>query len=92
MLLDNDVLRARIRLLGSFLGEAISRQSGQQTLDTIETLRQGFIQERREHNDGQKKQLIELIASLDNQTLKKRHSRVFYLLFFGKFDRRKLLT
>ena len=81
MLLDNDVLRARIRLLGSFLGEAISRQSGQQTLDTIETLRQGFIQERREHNDGQKKQLIELIASLDNQTLKN-VIRAFSIYFF----------
>ncbi len=81
MLLDNDVLRARIRLLGSFLGEAISRQSGQQTLDTIETLRQGFIQERREHNDGQKQQLIELIASLDNQTLKN-VIRAFSIYFF----------
>ena len=91
MLLDNDVLRTRIRLLGSFLGEAISRQSGQQTLDTIETLRQGFIQERREHNDGQKQQLIELIASLDNQTLKN-VIRAFSFTFFGKPDRRKLLT
>ncbi|MGP5303374.1 phosphoenolpyruvate carboxylase [Psychrobacter celer] len=81
MLLDNDVLRARIRLLGSFLGEAISRQSGQQTLDTIETLRQGFIQERREHNDGQKQKLIELIASLDNQTLKN-VIRAFSIYFF----------
>ena len=81
MLLDNDVLRARIRLLGSFLGEAISRQSGQQTLDTIETLRQGFIQERRDHNDGQKQQLIELIASLDNQTLKN-VIRAFSIYFF----------
>lgn len=81
MLLDNDVLRARIRLLGSFLGEAISRQSGEDTLNTIETLRQGFIQERREHNDGQKQQLIELIASLDNQTLKN-VIRAFSIYFF----------
>lgn len=81
MLLDNDVLRARTRLLGSFLGEAISRQSGQQTVDTIETLRQGFIQERREHNEGQKQQLIELIASLDNQTLKN-VIRAFSIYFF----------
>ncbi|WP_025647235.1 MULTISPECIES: phosphoenolpyruvate carboxylase [unclassified Psychrobacter] len=81
MLLKNELLRERIRLLGSFLGEAISRQSGEDTLNTIETLRQGFIQERREHNDGQKQQLIELIASLDNQTLKN-VIRAFSIYFF----------
>nr|WP_299037472.1 phosphoenolpyruvate carboxylase [uncultured Psychrobacter sp.] len=81
MLLKNEILRERIRLLGSFLGEAISRQSGEDTLNTIETLRQGFIQERREHNDGQKQQLIELIASLDNQTLKN-VIRAFSIYFF----------
>jgi len=81
MLLDNDVLRARIRLLGSFLGEAISRQSGEDTLNTIETLRKGFIQERREHNAAHKQQLIELIASLDNQTLKN-VIRAFSIYFF----------
>jgi len=81
MSLKNELLRERIRLLGSFLGEAISRQSGEDTLNTIETLRQGFIQERREHNDGQKQQLIELIASLDNQTLKN-VIRAFSIYFF----------
>ena len=81
MLLDNDVLRERIRLLGSFLGEAISRQSGEDTLNTIETLRKGFIQERREHNAAHKQQLIELLASLDNQTLKN-VIRAFSIYFF----------
>lgn len=81
MLLKNDVLRGRIRLLGSFLGEAISRQSGQHTLDTIETLRKGFIQERRQPNESNKQQLIELIASLDNQTLKN-VIRAFSIYFF----------
>jgi phosphoenolpyruvate carboxylase len=81
MSLKNELLRERIRLLGSFLGEAISRQSGEDTLNIIETLRQGFIQERREHNDGQKQQLIELIASLDNQTLKN-VIRAFSIYFF----------
>jgi phosphoenolpyruvate carboxylase len=81
MSLKNELLRERIRLLGSFLGEAISRQSGEDTLNTIETLRKGFIQERREHNDGQKQQLIELIASLDNQTLKN-VIRAFSIYFF----------
>ena len=81
MSLKNELLRERIRLLGSFLGEAISRQSGEDTLNTIETLRQGFIQERREHNAAHKQQLIELIASLDNQTLKN-VIRAFSIYFF----------
>ncbi|MGM8871974.1 phosphoenolpyruvate carboxylase [Psychrobacter sp. 2Y5] len=81
MLARNEVLRARIRLLGSFLGEAIARQSGADTVHTIETLRKGFIQERREYNEEKKQQLIDLIASLDNQTLKN-VIRAFSIYFF----------
>ncbi|MGO1744287.1 MAG: phosphoenolpyruvate carboxylase, partial [Psychrobacter sp.] len=81
MTIDNDVLRERISLLGSFLGDAISRQSGEQTLHTIETLRQGFIQQRRAPNDANQQQLIDFIASLDNQTLKN-VIRSFSIYFF----------
>ena len=81
MTINNDVLRERISLLGSFLGDAISRQSGEQTLNTIETLRKGFIQQRREPNEANKQQLIDFIASLDNQTLKN-VIRSFYIYFF----------
>ena len=81
MTIDNDVLRERISLLGSFLGEAISRQQGAQPLHTIETLRQGFIQQRREPNEANKRQLIDFIASLDNQTLKN-VIRSFSIYFF----------
>jgi len=81
MLARNEVLRARIRLLGSFLGEAVARQSGADTVHTIETLRKGFIQERREHDEEKKQQLIDLIASLDNQTLKN-VIRAFSIYFF----------
>lgn len=70
MIIDNDILRERISLLGSFLGDAISRQTGEQTLHTIETLRKGFIQQRREPNEAHKQKLIDFIASLDNQALK----------------------
>ncbi len=80
-MIDNDVLRERISLLGSFLGDAISRQTGEQTLDTIETLRKGFIQQRREPNKDHKQQLIDFIASLDNQTLKN-VIRSFSIYFF----------
>jgi phosphoenolpyruvate carboxylase len=81
MTIDNDVLRKRTSLLGSFLGDAISRQSGEQTLDTIEILRKGFIQQRREPDEAHKQQLIDFIASLDNQTLKN-VIRGFSIYFF----------
>ncbi len=80
-MIDNNVLRERMSLLGSFLGAAISRQSGEQTVHTIETLRKGFIQQRREPNEAQKQELIDFIASLDNQTLKN-VIRGFSIYFF----------
>ena len=81
MIIDNDILRERISLLGSFLGDAISRQTGEQTLHTIETLRKGFIQQRREPNEAHKQKLIDFIASLDNQSLKN-VIRSFSIYFF----------
>ena len=81
MTIDNHVLRERMSLLGSFLGDAISRQTGEQTLDVIKALRKGFIQQRREPNDGHKQQLIDFITSLDNQTLK-HVIRSFSIYFF----------
>ncbi|PNK60204.1 phosphoenolpyruvate carboxylase [Psychrobacter sp. FDAARGOS_221] len=81
MPLNNDLLRSRVRLLGSLLGDTIIRQADEQTVKTIETLRKGFIQERRNPNPDNKKQLIELIASLDNKTLK-HVIRAFSIYFF----------
>ncbi|WP_296402944.1 phosphoenolpyruvate carboxylase [Psychrobacter sp.] len=78
---NNDVLRSQVRLLGSFLGEAIARQSGHDTVHTIETLRKGFIQERRSPNAENKQKLIDLIASLDNKTLQN-VIRGFSIYFF----------
>ncbi len=81
MIIDNDVLRERISLLASFLGDAIARQTGEQTIHTIETLRKGFIQQRRAPDEDRKQQLIDFIASLDNQTLKN-VIRSFSIYFF----------
>lgn len=81
MTINNNILRERISLLGSFLGDAISRQTGEETLNTIETLRKGFIQQRREPNETKKKELIDFIGSLDNQTLKN-VIRSFSIYFF----------
>ena len=78
---NNNVLRSRVRLLGSFLGEAIARQSGADTVETIEVLRKGFIQERRSPDPKNKQKLIDLIASLDNKTLQN-VIRGFSIYFF----------
>ncbi|WP_019671768.1 phosphoenolpyruvate carboxylase [Psychrobacter lutiphocae] len=81
MPLNNELLRSRVRLLGSMIGETIARQADEQTVKTIETLRKGFIKERRSPNPENKKQLIALISSLDNQTLK-HVIRAFSIYFF----------
>ena len=88
---NHDILRSRVRLLGSFLGEAIARQSGQDTVETIEVLRKGFIQERLSPNPENKQKLIDLIASLDNKTLQN-VIRGFSIYFFSQPHRRELLT
>ena len=81
MTIDNDVLHERMSVLGSFLSDAISRQTGEKTLHIIETLRKGFIQQRQEPNEINKQQLIDFIKSLDNQTLKD-VIRSFSIYFF----------
>ncbi|MBV7435501.1 phosphoenolpyruvate carboxylase [Cardiobacteriaceae bacterium TAE3-ERU3] len=63
-------LRDRIRLLGELLGDAITRQAGKETLDTIEYLRKGFIEERMQPNPERRAQLNQAIAELDNDTIK----------------------
>lgn len=63
-------LRQRIRLLGQLLGEVIEQQTDKQTLEIIEFLRRGFIEERLNPNPEHKKALLDKINQLDNQTLK----------------------
>lgn len=65
----HDALRTRIRLLGQLLGESIARQSGADTLETIETLRKGFIRLRTQPDERLRAELTDKIARLDAQTL-----------------------
>lgn len=65
----SDALRARTRLLGQYLGESIARQSGADTLQTIETLRQGFIRLRTQPDAALQEELTRIIAGLDAQQL-----------------------
>ena len=65
-----ELLRARIRLLANLLGKVIERQAGAETLQTIEYLRQGFIEERNNPDPERRAALMRTIAALDNDRLK----------------------
>ena len=65
-----ELLRARIRLLANLLGKVIERQAGAETLQTIEYLRQGFIEERNNPDSERRAALMRTIAALDNDRLK----------------------
>ena len=65
-----DQLRARIRLLANLLGKTIERQAGSDTLQTIEYLRQGYIEERQNPNPERRAALKRTIAALDDDRLK----------------------
>ena len=65
----HDPLRTRIRLLGRLLGESIARQSGAETIATIETLRQGFIRLRTQADEVLRNELTATIAGLDAEAL-----------------------
>lgn len=67
---DQECLRTRIRLLGHLLGQVIERQAGRDTLETIEYLRQGFIEERIHPNPEHRQELMRTISGLDNTALK----------------------
>lgn len=58
-------LRARVKLLGNILGKVITTQEGQETYDSVEKLRQGYIQ-LQENDDPQLRQ--ELKAFIESRT------------------------
>ncbi|MBI3192141.1 MAG: HAD-IC family P-type ATPase, partial [Pedosphaera parvula] len=68
-LTDDKDLRARVKVLGAMLGDVLRRQEASEVLDTVETLRKGFI-ELRQHEDADKRRrLMEVIAGLDPHLL-----------------------
>ncbi|MEZ5581616.1 MAG: phosphoenolpyruvate carboxylase [Candidatus Competibacteraceae bacterium] len=68
---DDKELRNRVKLLGQLLGEVVRDQEGGQVLKAVETLRQGFIELRREREPSQRKreQLLRFIAALNPETV-----------------------
>jgi phosphoenolpyruvate carboxylase len=66
---DDKLLRARVKLLGYLLGQAIRTHSGETVFEAVETLRKGFIKLRKKNDEARRKQLMDFIEQLDSTTL-----------------------
>ena len=62
-------LRARVKLLGRLLGDAIRTQSGEQVFQAIEKLRQGYIRLRSKEDPNLRAELTQTISELDSERL-----------------------
>lgn len=61
-------LRTRVRLFGNLLGNILREHAGQEIFNTVETLRKGFVNLRKEPNDTLRQELYTVIDQLDPQT------------------------
>ncbi|MGD8498131.1 MAG: phosphoenolpyruvate carboxylase, partial [Chromatiales bacterium] len=62
-------LRARVKLLGTLLGNVLREHAGVRTYAAVETLRKGYIGLRKRDNPTRRKRLMTYIAKLDPETL-----------------------
>ena len=62
---SDQLLRDRVKLLGQLLGDTLRDQEGRSVLDAVETLRQGFIELRRQPDlaPDRRERLMRLIAA-----------------------------
>ena len=58
-------LRARVKLLGTLLGNVLQAQAGGRVLKMVETLRKGYIGLRSKDNQQKRRRLEQLISALD---------------------------
>jgi len=64
-----NALSEHAKILPDLLGEVINEQEGKDVFDSVELLRQGFIQQRLDPNDARQEELLEAIEALDVETL-----------------------
>ncbi|WP_455205714.1 phosphoenolpyruvate carboxylase [Kaarinaea lacus] len=62
-------LRARVKLLGSLLGEVIRSQEGEAIFQAVETLRTGYIKLRKQDDPAEEERLSQLIENLSPENL-----------------------
>lgn len=63
--LNDKRLRTRVKLLGNMLGDVLQSQEGAHVLDTVETLRTGYIALRKQDNPEQRARLAKIIEDLN---------------------------
>jgi phosphoenolpyruvate carboxylase len=57
-------LRARVKLLGTLLGEVVHTQAGEDVFHAVEALRLGYINLRKQDDDKERKRLTHIIENL----------------------------
>ncbi|MDH5190402.1 MAG: phosphoenolpyruvate carboxylase [Gammaproteobacteria bacterium] len=62
-------LRARVKLLGTLLGNVLRSQAGDRVFNAVESLRKGYISLRKTDNPAKRKKLTLLIQSLEPEIL-----------------------
>ena len=65
----DEQLRSKVKLLGNLLGNVLLADAGSKVYDAVEKLRLGFIELHKEENSEKRMRLMELIDSLDEETL-----------------------
>lgn len=66
---DDKALRARVKLLGTLLGNILREQEGDDVLSAVETLRKGYINLRKNDTPAKRRRLDQLIESLSSEKL-----------------------
>lgn len=79
-LLSDKELRQHVRFLGHILGEVIDERAGREVFETVERLRQGFLNLRKDDNAALRTELLSFLNTLDATTLKE-VIRAFSLYF-----------
>ena len=77
-----ETLQSQVRIVGNLLGEVLKEQEGEDVLNAVEHLRQGYISLRHEENDTKRQSLMAYIEGLSSEKLKQvtRAFNVFYVL------------
>lgn len=80
--LDVSKLEADVRQYGEMIGDILKTQENPQLLETVETLRKGYIQLRHTEDPELRQRLMNIIEQLDEATLEQviRAFNTFYLL------------
>lgn len=65
----DQVLRGRVKLLGTLLGNVLKAQAGEAVFEAVEALRTGFIGLRKKESSRKREKLMQLIDQLDPDQL-----------------------